>query len=821
VYILVDGTPLGNTFSIYDVGTLKVHEHWMSREKKTLETIEVTVLIHKEKEIDIDLVGNEDLSYSIIGEKFVIDVHSQGGIDKIKNLAFEWDFTNPLMRQVSSPQDLLRFAKETTISKDLLYLADADNKDYDPMQPLKFHVNLNTENINDFTMTFYKGVDLEPTLWEGSNNTIVRAIEDSVKSENKLDLSPNVTLDGINKGWVVISFQELDILQAFLEGNGNSEELQKLQRLNQQDLKRILNSETNNWTDSDEKLRELAMDVIDSVRLVAIIESKSSQECIANFILDRIESNEMYFDSSVQWLNSRSSSTFIDTDITDWSLMATYSSLNSYNSIHHFASFKVKSTSAPSIKRKNNGLQSFNLELELPKDIGINLNDVYLLVENCDVFMTFESSTSPQCRFTCVQPKQTILSSTKKSKFGRNLMHFEWDAHYLGNLNSHEAQVNITALARSSIQGATFEGAEDADKKIGTTSSFSCMVGSDSNVHNIQLNLIRNTVGNGVAKLTPLEESVALFLDSLFSLVLKCTNLDRELTRTQAKNAANTIADSLFAEVMVQEKMQVYLNIMQGDIFSTEVEDVNLLDVETLGGELKIILGTVQVNHEETFSMIVETVVEETPAFTEEYVHDQFRNIFEMSKPDLASAALRYPTELNTFIRAGRRIYIEVSEEDQRTKSSLEDIFAEFTASGLSMERSTFEDRIHSLTSQVEEVEESVEGLNDMEIDTSPSLGTMSLPERQEDEKSILSRMESNFTSIIDDSVIGCEGTISAIESAQDIMYLLSSQLDLISGFKDNFNNLHRQAQKIAFSVESFNKIAQKLGGRCPLWPGK
>ncbi len=117
------------------------------------------------------------------------------------------------------------------------------------------------------------------------------------------------------------------------------------------------------------------MDSINSLRLSVLVEDSSSGLALSKFLVDAIESNDIYYDSAVKLLQNGNN--WVEEKLIKWSIMASFSSLTDFNCLHRFAQFKVSENSSIPMVVSSSGEQNhaFEVTVDLP-NMGFDLNDL-------------------------------------------------------------------------------------------------------------------------------------------------------------------------------------------------------------------------------------------------------------------------------------------------------------------------------------------------------------------------------------------------------------------------------------------------------------
>ena len=181
---------------------------------------------------------------------------------------------------------------------------------------------------------------------KGLDNSIRDAIQVSIAQNDLIGLSPStIKYDDVNLGWVTFTFGAEDILRVFMARV--SSEATSLEGPTLDTIKYVLDPDSPNRTDLDYCISSWILNMVDTMKICVIVEySRAENECIASFLLERIESNVMFFDSSIRLLGSYIESASSTMDLVEWSKIAVYSSLTDYNSIYRFSSFKITGETA-------------------------------------------------------------------------------------------------------------------------------------------------------------------------------------------------------------------------------------------------------------------------------------------------------------------------------------------------------------------------------------------------------------------------------------------------------------------------------------------
>ena len=159
-------------------------------------------------------------------------------------------------------------------------------------------------------------------------------MEDAVTNATT-ELTINDPAISIQGGWVAFEFSALSIIEAFK--GFFSTEIPALDAMTAEDFNRIYDPDAIVKSETDEKIMSEITRIITSVILSVTIENNGAP--IANFILDALESNDMFYDSAAMVLKDKENWT--EEKLVKWSTMAGYSSLTDYNCIHRFSNFKV------------------------------------------------------------------------------------------------------------------------------------------------------------------------------------------------------------------------------------------------------------------------------------------------------------------------------------------------------------------------------------------------------------------------------------------------------------------------------------------------
>jgi len=85
----------------------------------------------------------------------------------------------------------------------------------------------------------------------------------------------------------------------------------------------------------------------------------------------------------------------------------------------------------------------------------------------------------------------------------------------------------------------------------------------------------------------------------------------------------------------------------------------------------------------------------------------------------------------------------------------------------------------------------------------------------------LVSTMQNNFLSMLEESYSGCEKTLSLLTTSQDLMSSLSQPIVALQSIEESVSNLERTGRRFTKFVKLVVPIILKMGSRCPLWPIK
>ena len=331
-----------------------------------------------------------------------------------------------------------------------------------------------------------------------------------------------------------------------------------------EDFNRIYDPDAIVKSETDEKIMSEITHIITSVILSVTIDNNGAP--IAKFILDALESNDMFYDSDAMVLKDKENWT--EEKLVKWSTMAGYSSLTDYNCIHRFSNFKV--TGKDSEMNDANTDQVFELDIHLPKMEGeeeeevANPNNLCLLVHHDDKLSFANEGTLSRFKYLA-RPHSVRYTVTDNPKDGYTVK-FLWEAQ-IQNASTHETDVKVTLFLnpKNSNNNDIDDFKKSGIKKIGSTTSFKKTVGPEGYIHFTYLK-IRKAISLGIEDVSSVEESVATFLETLFHLVFQISDLDFSvISRSQLANSSDEVANMFYKNIMISETSAIYKVLMESE----------------------------------------------------------------------------------------------------------------------------------------------------------------------------------------------------------------------------------------------------------------
>lgn len=809
-----------------------MEEDWASEAMtKALETIEVSVAVHDGEDPDREEKGEPKKQQgAMVGETFVIDVsdHDKDQSGGPKMIFLDWDLSNLHMRQVFSPAEIRAFDNEKKVPQDILFLGAADNKMYNPMEPLSLHVNMfGVEDPEDLRIEIFSGVEVDLNM----KKSVTDALEDAAKAATaKLDIGKPVI--STKEGWVTFEFGVENVLKAFLANY--SDKFPGLITMGMQDFNRILDPDARDKTEEDEKIMDVISSIIASVRLSVVVKNEKGEH-MAKFLLDALESNDMFYDSAVMVLKDRSNWT--EEKLIKWSTMAAFSSLTDFNCIYRFAQYKLTekdSVSMPHVERQH----AFHVTVDLPK-MQVDPNDLRLLVHHTDdnlIFANDDAST----RFKYLPGPDLVTIGPD----GSASVIFQWNVRDQAGL-TRDTDVNITLLVSPSIQGTDPD--YDGDKKIGSTSSFSKkLIGHESKTHFLSMKM-RNAIALGVEDVSTVEESVSNFLESLFRLVFKISGLDSDVSRSQLEHAADEVAQGFYKEMVDEKAATLYEEIMKSSVLYSDEqqndESVAKFLMNMLGGLLEAYSGDLG----EVINILLEEkgFREGDAQYQAEFEHFRlkFLAVFEMKPLELSDELAKYPSAKETFISNCRVLSDEIvnandsdvstdvpnldsysakmgPSSSSRGRRDLDQAFEVLSASGMNIAKEDFvqviSDPIQSLEIRSRRVSREI-----FNAPSSEEFAPAMMSIRSIDLMSMGAKLDEKLITMLNDATGSSDSVTAVFDSVQDAMQGVLSPLDALDSFMSTTRDLTSNAKSLERAIGFLIPMIIRIGSRCPLWPVK
>ncbi len=523
--------------------------------------------------------SSKDKGGTMVGEPYVLDLKgAQNNLAITSNtLYLDWDYQHPLMKKCISPEHVKQFVNEN-VPLDILYLGSADNLLYDPVRPLTLHVNLKryVSDLSDLQVEVFRHIDpIVPSLRKGPTDLVHEAIAkvsetDESNAENnpktKLDLgAPTISRDDERDGWVQVRYEVVNILSAFVAAIGDEDDITgRLRDITEDDFKNIMDIDHPDRSDEDDMIRLKILEVIQTVTLSVKIASGEDQtkQLISEFLVERLECNNMYYDSAAQRLSDHEINSE-KASLEAWSEMMGHSSLTEANCLYRYATFKLTGESSAFDTQDNaipTGFESFQVSLEIPTT-DIDPNDMCLLVQKFDPDVSFHDADAHE-NFLFLQNPDIMHQGEK------NVAVFPWRVLNPSVDDIRDALFKITVIMSTS-EPITVPG-EDGNKlvdeykqlmKVGTSSTFVKTVGTrNRNFHTVQMKL-RNAITLGIVDTLPIEDASANFMETMVCLLFHMADGKSFFVRSQMENAADDLAEKFhtylssagFTDILLEE----------------------------------------------------------------------------------------------------------------------------------------------------------------------------------------------------------------------------------------------------------------------------
>ncbi len=798
---------------------------------KDLESIELIVTIADHDDDGVEEQEEPDVEHrgTTVGESFVIDRTAVNGNDKVFFL--DWDLSNVRMRQVFSPEDVSTFNDVKNVDTNILLLGAADNKTYDLTGSLTLHVNLfgfSGEPEADLKINVSGGVDVALNLRENVTDTIESAVGAAAGSSMKELIIGDPVISSTQGGWVAFEFSTANILQAckvFF-----AEEYPALASMTVEDFSRILDPDAVDKTEVNEKMMTDITRIITSVRLSVVIKNNalSGEEAVAKFFVEGLQSNEMFYDSAAMVLKDRANWT--EDKLIEWSKIAGYSDLTDFNSVHRFSSFKVTGKDSEANGTSSDHIFEVTFELPTMEEVR-NPNDFFLLVHHDDVKLSFANDSGDRTlsRFKCLSSPDAVTEGS-----GGVAVTFKWTAHNQSYL-SYDTDVKVT-LFRNPTMKDDFRDYVGDIKKIGSTTSFKKTIATKGYNHFVSLK-IRKAISLGIEDVSSLQESVINFLESLFHLVLKISDIKIgvDISRSEISNAVDEIAETIYRDILSQKSSALYKTIMESsDVFHSEKRQ----DDDSVATLLQAILGKFL----ETFPVLLDRTVNimlEEKDFSKgidiyqqqyNYIHGKIVSVFEMEPEALAFVLAKYPLGKEDFITQGRELSIEIEYAvttdlytpglmgyDMSAYNNAKEVRAlkrqyleVFTGAGVNIED------MKSLDTESKQVLEELSDDNDKVV--VPRSEVISTPR---DVESMTDALDQRLIQMLESATVSGDTVTDGIDSFGTVVESLMNPFTSVDSFVTNMSDLSSNATSLERAISIMIPIILQIGSRCPLWPVK
>jgi len=840
---------------------LRVEDDWSSPDKmmKTLETIEVSVAVHggegeenpagvSDDEMTIFDFGNVKTRHgSMVGESFVIDLlaleqtdSKKGKEDSAKVFFLDWNWSDVLMRQVFSPQELQSFDNEKLIPQEILFLGAADNKQYNPLKDLKLHVNLFgfEGRHKDLVIKIYNVVDFKFSLKKSATN----ALEDAMKgATDQLDLVPS-TISANVEGWVTFEFGVKNILLSFLARYAT--EFPHLASMSTADFEHILDPDSHK-SDEEERLSSIIIHIITSIRLSVVVEDSSSGTPLSKFLLDAIESNDIYYDSAVKLLQN--SDNWVEEKLIKWSTMATFSSLTDLNCLYRFAQFKLsEKESIPLVDISSENRHTFEVTVNLP-NLEVDPNTLCLLVHHSNGMLHFQNE-DPSHKFK-------YLSTPTIGADGNDSVTFKWIST---NPTKAAGEVDLTIsllIAPDLVFQEGEEPSRENHKKIGSSVSFAKQIAGHTSEKHFASLRIRRSIALGIEEVSPLEESVSNFLESFFQVVLKISGLEDFISRSELENSSDEIGTAFYAIMLQQDYSMMWSEIMTSSVFQSNPIDPDYDEGQNNTETAEVLMtmfDALLIAYSGSLRNVIRIILDEKGLKeTDENYEQEFESfrgkfsaVFQLSIENLASDLVRFPTTKANFISAGRILSEEIEEFTNSTStesedasystfsrssnltgtSSVDSAYEVLVDSGLKMDRRDFERVIHNpiqaLDQQSRHVSREIAGRMTPHLFNLSSV-PVSATSRAAKMTSMAATMEDKLTRMLNSAEDAGSDVTSVLETTQNAIEDILSPIDGLDEFRSIFSSLANQAISLERAIRTMIPIILTIGNRCPLWPVK
>ncbi len=393
-----------------------------------------------------------------VGETFSIDLENpaDSSLFRSRSLVLDWNMDDKLMVPVPSPEDIMFMSKERNsgaIPQDILSLRYANRKVYNLEESLQLKVHLGRfserNGASDLKVKIYGGMPrVLPTFKKGLYEAREEAMLKSIK-EPQVFLEGTMEQDAGNgiDGNYMCAFGSETLVSVLDQLDGESGKFSRL-------LKKA--KERGNNYDAADTTRSISQLIMQS-RICAQIENTRG-ECVARFLIDDIQSNDIYFDSAAQLVNEKQSMS--TKKVVDWSNAVLQTQMAKWSVDYYSTSsdFELiaKSTLLPETELTEGTMQKYEMELHLPKidksnSSSLDPNDFAILIEKC--------GDDEELSFMSDDPSSRFLYLAYPTEHDDNLLRFLWNVSDKNTI-THQVQMRVLVIWK----GPRFSG--ERPKKI-------------------------------------------------------------------------------------------------------------------------------------------------------------------------------------------------------------------------------------------------------------------------------------------------------------------------------------------------------------------